>query len=58
MYGGYDLSKLDVCFRSIILLKNRIGRDGLEVPTYFTGSSFHFKELPKADLIDYKKYIN
>lgn len=53
---GYDLEKLHGCFRSVILLKNRIGRDGLEVPTYFTGSSFHFKELPLLKDMDYSKY--
>lgn len=55
-YFGYDLTKLPNCFRSIIVLKNRIGRDGLEVPLYFKGSSNYFKELPRPDKINYKDY--
>lgn len=55
-YEGYDLTQLKNSFRSVIILKNRIGRDGLEAPLWFKGSSTYFKELEKADRIIYSKY--
>lgn len=54
--GGYDITTLGNAFRSVIVLKNRIGRDGLEVPLYFVGSSNYFKELPKPDEMNYEQF--
>lgn len=55
-YANYDLTQLKNSFRSVLLIKNRIGRDGLEAPLWFKGSSFYFSELPKANEIDYTKF--
>jgi len=48
-YKGYDLNKLDTCFRVMNIIKQRYGSVGEEVPLYFDGKVTHIKTLPKAD---------
>lgn len=48
-YLGYDILKFKDNFRSIIILKNRIGRPNLKLPTFFDGAVNKFKELPSPD---------
>lgn len=45
-YDGYDFEILKNNFRVLSILKNRIGRDGVELPLYFNGAVNFFKELP------------
>jgi hypothetical protein len=45
-YMGYDIKRLDDQYRSLIVLKNRIGRGNLESPLFFNGASTQFKEMP------------
>lgn len=48
-YGGYDIKTLGDRFRTLTILKNRIGKGNLELPLYFNGASSYFTELPPAD---------
>lgn len=54
---GYNLDKLGDSFRSLIILKNRVGRPNLRLPLYFDGETNRFEELPKTmTQNDYEKY--
>jgi hypothetical protein len=44
-YEGYDIKALGDSFRSLMILKNRIGISNVEVPLLFYGDRFLFKEL-------------
>lgn len=44
-YLGYDITKLRDSFRSIHLIKNRLGPTNLVLPTYFNGATNTFAEL-------------
>lgn len=46
-HNGYDISKYRDTYRSLSVLKNRYGRDGLKVGLYFDGAAGLYKELPK-----------
>lgn len=46
-YKGYDISKLDDQYRSLCVLKNRIGRGNIEVPMFYNGAVTYFGELPE-----------
>lgn len=48
-YNGYNISKLQDNFRSIEVLKNRIGSGFVEDSLYFDGAVNEFRELPRAD---------
>lgn len=48
-YLGYDITRFKDNFRSIIILKNRIGRPNLKLGVYFDGAINKFKELPLPD---------
>lgn len=43
---GYNLTKIGDFFRTVIILKNRIGRGFKEVPLFFNGGVNYFAELP------------
>lgn len=45
-YLGYDITKLKDNFRSLLILKNRIGRPNLNLGLYFDGAVNKFKEMP------------
>ena len=45
-YKGYDIKRFKDQYRSLLILKNRIGRGNLEVPLLFNGAVTSFKELP------------
>lgn len=47
-YLGYDITRLKDHFRSLIILKNRIGRPNLNLGLYFDGAINKFKELPNS----------
>lgn len=51
-YMGYDIKKFKDNFRSLIILKNRIGIPNHKLALYFDGAVNRFKELPKADETD------
>lgn len=55
-YSGYNIERLDDQYRSLIVLKNRIGRGNLESPLYFNGASNHFTEFPLPDQMTEKWY--
>lgn len=58
-YKKYDVSQLQGCFRSIMILKNRFGDCDVEIGTAFYGWINYFSELPLPDEIyDYEKYRN
>jgi len=48
-YLGYDITRLKDNFRSLIILKNRIGRPSLNLGLYFDGAINKFKEMPNAN---------
>lgn len=48
---GYDISVLKDNYRSIIVLKNRIGRSNLKLGLYFKGNVNMFKELEPANTL-------
>lgn len=43
---GYDITKLRDNYRSLQILKNRIGRPNLKTGLYFDGASMSFHQLP------------
>lgn len=45
MHEGYNIEKLGINYRSVILLKNRLGTLG-KIPMLFDGASGEFNELP------------
>lgn len=47
-YEGYNIQKLDDNFRSIKILKNRIGIPYLKLNVYFDGATNIFRELPSV----------
>jgi len=54
-YLGYDINKLKDAFRSIHILKNRLGTPNLVLPVYFNGANNTFVELPKPDSEEIKR---
>lgn len=46
-YNGYNIEQLDDNYRSLIILKNRLGKGNMEVPLYYNGAVTQFRELPK-----------
>lgn len=46
-YNGYNIDKLDDNYRSLLVMKNRIGKGNLEVPLFFNGAVNQFRELPR-----------
>jgi hypothetical protein len=55
-YNGYDITKLADNFRSVEILKNRIGSGYVEDALYFDGRVNEFKELPSAQDMNDKDY--
>ena len=55
-YEGYNINLLKDNFRSLSILKNRIGIPNKEVPLYFDGATNIFKELPKSEDMNYTMY--
>lgn len=55
-YQGYNIDLLQDSFRSLMILKNRIGVPNKEVPLYFDGATNIFKELPKSEDMNYDLY--
>jgi hypothetical protein len=47
-YNGYDITRLADNFRSVEILKNRIGSGYVEDALYFDGRVNEFRELPSA----------
>ncbi len=45
-YYGYNLQEIGDFFRTVIILKNRLGRGFKEIPLYFNGAVNYFTELP------------
>ncbi len=45
-FNGYNISKLQDNFRSLEVLKNRIGSGFVEDSLYFDGAVNEFRELP------------
>lgn len=45
-YESYDIKKLNDNFRSLIVLKNRLGAGYIESPLFFNGAINKFQELP------------
>lgn len=45
-YEKYDINRLGDQFRSLIVLKNRVGQGYIEDPLFFDGSTNRFFELP------------
>lgn len=63
-FDGYNIEKLGDNYRSLIILKNRIGIPNIRTSLFFDGATYDFKELPKLDDIEginkvyqYKMYI-
>jgi replicative DNA helicase len=52
MHRGYPISKLQRRYRSVHVLKNRGGKDGLAIGMHFMGETGKFKELPTAQQIE------
>lgn len=48
-YEGYDISQMEDKFRSLIVLKNRIGSGYIEDPLFFDGKTNNFRELPNPE---------
>ena len=60
-YAGYKVDELEDRFRTLIILKNRIGKGNLELPLYFNGASSYFSELPPSNAMTpdvYKSILN
>lgn len=55
-YKGYDISKFRNNFRSLLILKNRLGIDKVEIPLYFHGAACIFKELEHPDKVNINNY--
>lgn len=55
-YEGYKINQMKDCFRSIIVLKNRIGAGYIEDALYFDGRVNLFKELPYANEMTQEHY--
>lgn len=51
-FDGYDVDKLGDNFRSLIILKNRIGIPNIRTSLFFDGASNDFKELPQSTDIE------
>lgn len=45
-YKGYNIDRLKDNFRTLIILKNRIGAGNIEVPMFFNGAVTQFQEMP------------
>jgi replicative DNA helicase len=45
-YMGYDIKRFKDNFRSLIILKNRIGKPNVKLALYYDGAVNRFKELP------------
>lgn len=58
-YLGYDLTEIGDYFRSIIILKNRLGRGFREIPLFFNGAVNYFTELSDSNKLttEYIKLI-
>lgn len=53
-YKGYNIKRLQDQYRSLIVMKNRIGRGNIEVPLFFNGAVTQFAELKQTlDSSDY-----
>ncbi|MCK9429322.1 MAG: hypothetical protein M0R17_04910 [Candidatus Omnitrophica bacterium] len=50
-YYGYNLEEIGDFFRTVIILKNRLGRGFKEIPLFFNGAVNYFTELPLNDKI-------
>jgi len=48
-YHGYDISQMRDTFRSVKILKNRLGTPNKYVPLLFDGASNRFQEIPFSD---------
>jgi hypothetical protein len=55
-YAGYNLGEIGDYFRTVIILKNRLGRGFKEIPLFFNGAANYFAELP-GDLTDQNQEI-
>ena len=56
-YQGYNIGRLKDSFRTLIILKNRMGMPNLRLPLYFDGATNRFEELPKImSENDYERY--
>lgn len=55
-YNNYDITKLNDNFRSIEVLKNRIGSGYVEDALFFDGRVNEFRELPDAVNMTDKDY--
>jgi replicative DNA helicase len=55
-YNGYNINILRDNFRSVEVLKNRIGSGYIEDALYFNGAVNEFRELPRASELQEKDY--
>ncbi len=47
--GGYDITKLEDKFRSLIILKSNISKSNVEIPLYFNGACSLVREMPSLN---------
>jgi len=57
-YEGYDITKLEDSFRSLIILKSNFSITNKKVPLYFNGACSYYEELPSYKDIKYDKFKN
>jgi len=60
-YLGYNIEVLSDKFRTLHILKNRIGIPNKTLPLYFNGATNEFKELPKSSEMNsliYQQILN
>lgn len=50
-YRGYDLKALNTNYRSLLILKNKMGKGTMEFPLFFNGAADYFCEMPSPSKI-------
>lgn len=53
---GYDIMFWQDNYRSLSVLKNRLGPPNLKLPLYFDGAINRFKEMPKINTQEYREF--
>ena len=56
-FKGYNIKRLGDTGRFLFLLKNNDGKSNMIFPLFFVGESSYFKELPVAEKIEEKIYL-
>jgi hypothetical protein len=55
-YEGYDITKMQDTFRSLIILKSNFSITNKKLPLYFNGACSYYEELPPYNEINYDNY--